>query len=76
MSTPPPEVLRHMAKALDFYLNPDREQGEPREVGFVLMVFDYAGDEDVCKCVSNGVSRKTVIDWCRKTIAELERSLQ
>lgn len=64
-------MMVHVAGALDNFFNNGREPGEPRQTGFVLMVFPFDGSTTT-KCISNGASRKDVIEMCRLTLAEME----
>ncbi len=64
--------LSDIARALDNHFNAGRKPGEPRKLGFVLMVFPFDGSADTL-CVSNGVDRAQIAKLCRDTIVIMEK---
>jgi hypothetical protein len=72
------DQMNAVARALDETFNPKtfivRERGKPaeREVGFVLLVFEYGEKEGRCNFISNGADRKDVVALFREMIARFE----
>jgi hypothetical protein len=65
------EQMRHLALALDHYLN-GAMRGNDRPTGFVLLVFPFGEKEGRCNYISNGADRKDIVTLFREQIARFE----
>ena len=60
-----------IAGILDDHFNGPRK-GAEREVGFVLLVFPFGGNEGRCNYISNGARRDDIVKMMREQIARFE----
>lgn len=65
------EAMNAVARGLDEAFNGDA-RGKAREVGFVLLVFPYAGHEGRCNYISNGALREDIVLLFKEQIARFE----
>lgn len=65
------EQMNSLARALDEMFNGE-VKGNAREVGFVLLVFEYGEKEGRCNFISNGADRKDIVTLFREMIARFE----
>jgi len=63
-------LMNDIARSLDEQLN-GRAKGEDRKVGFALFLFEY-GSTDVKTYISNGASRKEMIELMKNQIQRFE----
>jgi len=63
------EKMIALVRAIDGFLN---ATGEPRKLGFVLMVFPFGEGPGRCNYVSNGVDRGDVVTLMREQIKRFE----
>ena len=64
------ETMNALARGIDEIFNGEAK-GADREVGFVLLVFNF-GDEGRCNFISNGADRKDIVTLFREMIARFE----
>jgi hypothetical protein len=64
------QLMNDVAKILDKVFN--GEDGAPREVGFVLLVFEYGEKEGRCNFISNGADRRDIVTLFKEMIARFE----
>lgn len=65
------ELMNGVAGALDKAFNGDAK-GADREVGFVLLVFEYGEKEGRCNFISNGADRKDIVTLFKEMITRFE----
>jgi hypothetical protein len=65
------EQMNAVAATLDSYFNGDA-RGNDREVGFVLLLFEYGEKEGRCNFISNGADRKDIVTLFKEMIARFE----
>jgi hypothetical protein len=65
------ELMNDLAKALDISFNGDK-RGKDREVGFVLLCFNYGEKEGRCNFISNGADRKDIVVLFKEMIKRFE----
>lgn len=65
------ELMKGMAKALDFAFNGDAK-GKDRPTGFVLLTFDFNSHEGRCNFISNGADRDDIVVLFKEMIARFE----
>ena len=61
--------MQAVAETLNEFFNGTQK---PRPVGFVLMVFPFAGFDGRCNYISNGADRKDVVTLMKEMIARFE----
>jgi hypothetical protein len=64
------EQMNAVAKGLDQIFN--GEDGAAREVGFVLLVFEYGEKEGRCNFISNGADRRDIVTLFKEMIKRFE----
>lgn len=64
------EAMNAVAQGLDKVFNGDKK-GDNRDVGFVLLVFEY-GTNSRCNFISNGADRKDIVCLMKEMIARFE----
>jgi hypothetical protein len=64
------DQMRHLAEALDEFLNPDAEKGK-HPVGFMLMVFPLDSHEGRCNYISNA-RREDVVVLLKEQLARFQ----
>jgi hypothetical protein len=63
--------MNAVAKGLDLIFNGE-DAGAAREVGFVLLVFEYGEKEGRCNFISNGADRKDIVTLFKEMIKRFE----
>jgi hypothetical protein len=70
------EAMQTLARHLDGVFNGELKPGE-RKVGFVLLVFPFGeGEEGRCNYISNGASRKEIIQLFREQANRFAAEIQ
>lgn len=67
------ELMQFLAKTLDEAFN-GTDRSNPRETGFVLLVFPFGEKEGRCNYISNGADRRDVVTLMREQIARFQGS--
>lgn len=65
------ETMNKLAHALDVVLNGPEGPPYPKETGFILLVFPFAGHEGRCNYISNA-DRKDVVVLLKEQLARFE----
>jgi hypothetical protein len=65
------EKMNAIAHVLDETFNGEK-RGKDREVGFVLLVFEYGEKEGRCNFISNGAQRVDIVTLFKEMIARFE----
>jgi hypothetical protein len=63
--------MEGIAQALDEVFNRDK-RGKDRDVGFVLLVYEYGEKEGRCNFISNGADRKDIVVLFKEMIKRFE----
>ena len=65
------EQMNAIAKALDENLN-GGAKGSEREIGFVLLLFEFGEKEGRCNYISNGADRRDIVTLFKEQIKRFE----
>jgi hypothetical protein len=65
-------IMNALASGIDDALNPQRDSGGKRTVGFVLLVFPFNSTDGRCNYISNGADRKDIVVMLKEQIARFE----
>lgn len=65
------QMMNAIAGGLDDILNPGRKGGEPKENGFVLLVFPLEGHDGQCNYISNA-RRQDIVVLLKEQLARFE----
>jgi hypothetical protein len=63
--------MEAVARTLDEFFNGPKK-GADREVGFILLVFEYGNKEGRCNYISNGADRKDVATMLKEQVKRFE----
>lgn len=64
-------IMKSVARALDETFNGEK-RGAERQVGFVLLVFNYGEKEGRCNYISNGADRDDIVTLFKEQIKRFE----
>jgi len=65
------EQMNVLARGIDKIFNGEKT-GHDRDVGFVLLVFNYGEKEGRCNFISNGADRKDIVVLFKEMIKRFE----
>jgi hypothetical protein len=63
--------MQAVAETLDEFFNGEK-RGNDRDVGFVLLVFEFGEKEGRCNYISNGADRKDIVTLFKEQIKRFE----
>jgi hypothetical protein len=67
------DMMKDVAITLDVFFN---ERTEPRQTGFVLLVFPFGEKEGRCNYISNGADRSDIIKLLREQANRFDEGVQ
>lgn len=66
------EWMNELARAIDYAANPDAfDRGDPKKIGFVLLVFPFGATDGRCNYISNG-ARDDIRTMLKEQLARWE----